>query len=77
MFFVGFVSVLRLPLVLVQEADFFFDIGREVTVLRDKILLLLSFEIVHRIQNSVKSQLKLAILFAVLLVKEFGKLNDR
>ena len=40
------VSVLWLPFVLVQDADQFFNVGREVVVLINQVLLLFPFEII-------------------------------
>ncbi len=40
------VSVLWFPFVLVQDADQFFNVGREVVVLINQVLLLFPFEII-------------------------------
>ncbi len=41
-----FVSVLWFPFVLVQDADQLFNVGREVVVLRNQVLLLFSFKVI-------------------------------
>ena len=41
-----FVSVLWFPFVLVQDADQLFNVGREVVVLINQVLLLFPFEII-------------------------------
>ncbi len=72
---VSLISVLWLPFVLIQNTDKFFNIWWKIVILRDKILLLFSFEIVDRVQNGMEPKLKFTKLFSIVHVQKLSEFN--
>lgn len=71
-----FVCILGLPLILIKNSKLFFDIGWEIIIFWNQMFLLFSFKVVNRVKNRMKSDLKLTKLFSLMLIQQFGELND-
>ena len=73
---VSLISVLWLPLILVQDTGQLFDVWWEIVILGDEILLLFSVEIINRVQNGMEPKLQFAKLFSIVHVQKLGEFND-